>query len=255
VATTTRPLRLRLRRLVVRAGPRRRPTIERWRSGKSHETEFWTTWFATHGDEWPEAYQQRLDPEAPLQDAIRELLPREGRVAILDVGAGPVTVLGKRSDRHIIELSATDALADEYDAILDHFGIVPPVRTVRCDTERLTERFARDTFDLVNAENTLDHHYDALAAIDQMVAVTKPGGVITMRHATNEGETADYTGLHQWNFELRDGDPFLWSPTTSMNLDAFLDGRAVRIATELTPSARGEEWLRLVYRKLATRPG
>jgi SAM-dependent methyltransferase len=250
VAAATRPVRMPLRRAMTNLRVRRHTTAALWEDGWSEEVGFWAHWFATEGDEWPQVYRERLDPATPLQDHIRDLLPPDGYVRILDVGAGPLTLLGKRSERHVIDITATDALADEYDRLLDRYGVVPPLRTIRCETEHLTERFDLGSFDLVNAENTLDHHYDALRAIDEMTSVTKPGGVIVMRHATDEAETARYTGLHQFNFALHDGVPVVWNKTTSVALDHFLAGRATRVDTTVTPSPRGEQWLRLVYRKL-----
>ncbi|MCB0084948.1 MAG: hypothetical protein KDE47_28605 [Caldilineaceae bacterium] len=52
---------------------------------------------------------------------------------------------------------------------------------------------------MVHARNCIDHSYDPALAIEQMVAVAKPGGVVYMHHAVNEATMQAYTGFHQWN--------------------------------------------------------
>jgi SAM-dependent methyltransferase len=63
--------------------------------------------------------------------------------------------------------------------------VVPPVRTRRCDSERLLDMFEPDSFDVAYASNTLDHSYDPLRAIRQMIAVVRPGGIVLLQHFPN----------------------------------------------------------------------
>ena len=128
---------------------------------------------------------------------------------VLDVGSGPVSQVGTLSDRWRIEITAVDPLAAEYLELCDEFGLPRRNGVVERagDAETLTESFAEETFDLVHCRNALDHASDPLLGIRRMVAVCKVGGACFLAHATNEGETQRYDGLHQWNLApVDDGD-------------------------------------------------
>jgi len=192
---------------------------ELWATALADELAYWRMWLATGGAHCPADYQFRLDPEAELQESITSQLDRIGaRVRLLDVGAGPLTSVGKRWSGHDFSLTAVDALADEYDLLLDEFAVVPPVRTRRCDTEHLAKAFVRASFDVAYASNTLDHSYAPMEAIHQMVDIVRPGGIVLLHHRTNEAERQAYTGLHQWNFEWVDNDCHLWRPSKTWRL-------------------------------------
>ena len=71
--------------------------------------DFWREWIRTHGSAWPDDYRFRLDPESVIQKDITQYLNGIGsRVRILDVGAGPLTVVGKRWPGHDLELTAVE---------------------------------------------------------------------------------------------------------------------------------------------------
>ena len=182
------------------------PQVERSVALKG-EVEFWRNWLTTKGMYWPDDYRARLDPTRPLDGHLAPYVDRVDLdvVRILDVGSGPLTKLGKTHPTKRLEITATDLLAADYDRLLAELGVVPPVRTVQADAERLVERFGPDAFDVVHAQNCIDHTADPHRAIDQMVAVVRPGGFVVMYHAENEGQREQYNQLHQWNFTCEDG--------------------------------------------------
>lgn len=198
--------------------------IEIWQEGLLHEVDFWDRWFATKGLQWPDDYERRLDPELPLSEYHCQFLETidRGTAHVLDVGAGPLTLLGKKHPKIALNLVATDALADEYDAILAKYAISPPVRTVRCKTEDLDEKFPSDYFDLVNAQNCVDHSTDPLVAVQKMIHVTRAGGWVVLNHAEDEAENEHYEGLHQWNISLRDNDFMIRSVKEEINISQQL---------------------------------
>ncbi|MBZ5536897.1 MAG: class I SAM-dependent methyltransferase [Acidobacteriia bacterium] len=116
-----------------------------------------------------------------------------------------MTVLGKIHPSKELIIVATDALASEYDDLLTKYRIEPPLRTILARAERLTRIFAKNSFDLVYAQNSLDHSYDPLEAIRQMVRVAREGCFVVLDHIENEAENENYQGLHQWNFTVREG--------------------------------------------------
>ena len=174
------------------------------------EVQFWHDWFVTRGLEWPDEFSERFDPALPLQHHVARFVDRVDAdpVAILDVGAGPLTKLGKTHPRKRLVITAADLLAEEYARLLAERGVTPLVRTVSADVERLTTCFPRDGYDIVHGQNCIDHTADPLRAIDEMVAVCKPGGFVVLYHAENEGAREHYGQLHQWDFTC-DGGAFV----------------------------------------------
>lgn len=197
---------------------------ERWRDGVREELEYWKKVLATKGLEWPDAYRELLAPDTPLQSELTELLqPTQDReLRLLDIGAGPLTVLGKTMPGRSLSIVATDALAEEYDKLLNYYGVQPPVRTIECPGEQLLERFSRNYFHLVYARNCLDHSIDPLSIIRIAIQLTRPDGCVVLHHWPCEAERAGYAGLHQWNFDFRRGKTLLWRPGTRYHLETDL---------------------------------
>jgi SAM-dependent methyltransferase len=171
------------------------------------EVRFWRRWLATEGLQWPGDYARRLDPRAPVQDYLASVIDRlpGAEVEILDVGAGPLTVVGKTHPSKTLVITATDVLAREYNALLDEFGVSPPVRTSYAEAEALRDALGSRRFDIVYAQNSLDHCANPVAAVEEMLAVTRPGGFIVLIHEENEGSKERYHALHKWDFTCEGG--------------------------------------------------
>lgn len=199
-----------------------------WELESEEEINFWGHWLWTRGGEWPEEFQRRCDPTALLQPSIVAALNHApgATVHILDVGAGPLTYLGKQWDGRTLQITAVDPLAAAYDELLKRHRVQPLVRTQKGYAERLTELFPLDSFDLVHARNCIDHSYDPVLAIRQMVAVTKPGGLVYMHHAVNEAEQQQNQGFHQWNLYDANGELFVGNEQQTVNVTQALAGVA-----------------------------
>lgn len=194
-----------------------------WQSSLKEEIEYWQSWVTTKGHEFPEDYKFRLNPNAPLQDHITRHLKdfSGGTLNILDVGAGPMTKLGKKWGHVDVQITAVDVLADIY-AMLTYPEGKPPIPTMYCESEKLTEQFPHNSFDIVYACNTLDHSYNPLQAIVEMVQVAKPDGLIITHHATHEGSSGNWEGLHQWDFFVRNGDMMLADKSKEYNVSDLM---------------------------------
>ena len=205
-----------------------------WQAGVLPEIAFWDDFMATGGGQWPDDYQRRIDPQQPLQEhimsALGEAAARE--LKILDVGAGPLTHLGKVWPGHVLSITAIDPLADAYAELLAKHQIVPPIPTEQGFAERLVEQFGENQFDLVHARNCIDHGLDPVRAIEQMVAVAKPGGVVYMHHAINEAITQGYHGLHQWNLFGTPQKLYVGSRTHAVNMTWRL-ARTANVANQI----------------------
>ncbi len=220
---------------------------ERWSVGLDEETEFWFRWLRDQGGPWPEDYKLRTNPDAQLQSHIARFLDPAGSdpLRILDVGSGPLTVLGKRWGDRRLEITAVDPLADRYAELFERVDLEPLVRTVSGEGEHVAELFPPDSFDLVYAQNCIDHGYDPLRSIEQMLTLVRPGRFLMLEHALDEGEFMQYAGPHQWNFREEGGRFIIWRPGLRVDVNEKLEGRA-RIQVEPNPEVR---WLVVAIQK------
>lgn len=200
-----------------------------WSGGLADEGQFWDMALQDGGRNWDESeYRRRTDVHRELQDELKALIqaPAGAGVRILDVGAGPLTTLGCRWAGRQLEIIAIDPLAERYRELLQKLRITPPVVTRFGHGEKLLEYFEPDSFDLVYASNSLDHSYDPMLAISQMLKVVKRGRYLYLWHFANEGLEQAYTGLHQWNFARCEGDFIISDGRRSLSLARELEGRA-----------------------------
>jgi SAM-dependent methyltransferase len=206
-----------------------------WRGRKGTEVDFWAGWLAgaPGTEQWASDREARLAPETEIRDPlVRAELERNPaeEISILDVGAGPLTMLGYRYPGKTLTIVAVDPLADEYERLLRDAGLSAPVPTIPVAGEALLEHFGSRRFDIAYASNALDHSADPLTIISNMVAVVRSGGIVLLRHKRNEGESARYGGLHQWNFDVADESLVLWNSAVEVDVGSALEGRAVTTA-------------------------
>ncbi|GEM_PF-727315 len=181
----------------------------KWQSAIPDEVAFWNQYISTRGGgRWEKELEFRLRPDTDLQSYVTQgvEIPSGGTLRLLDVGAGPISFLGKRWAGRTVELTAVDPLAEHYHEILDRCGVKPPVPTELAAGETLTSRFALNHFDVVHARNCIDHSLDAPQAVDQMLGITKPGGWVMLEHGICESNANNQSGLHGWNFFAENND-------------------------------------------------
>ena len=119
----------------------------RWKLAHYSEIRFWEKYFQGGGLHWKNKYALKFDPCLPLQEEVYSVLPsNKVEIRILDVGAGPMTYLGKVHNDLRLQIEAVDPLADSYNRILEKNKIVPIVKTIRCSAEELSNHFAAEEF-------------------------------------------------------------------------------------------------------------
>jgi SAM-dependent methyltransferase len=180
-----------------------------WSSALPQEMQFWEWAIKDGGKNWKtEDWNARTDPNRELENELKELIPApEGaHVKILDVGSGPLTRFGKKWLGRSVEIVPVDPLAEDYNKLFARLCFKPLVAPIFAHGEKLLDCFPRDHFDLAYASNSLDHSYDPLKAIEEMIAVTKPSHYVYLWHAVNEATRERFSGLHQWNFDIRKGE-------------------------------------------------
>ena len=201
---------------------------ERWSEGVANEIEFWRQVISGEGPNghYRSDILNRIRPQAQIQAYLRPYLPKQGVPKILDVAAGPVSNVGWMDGDRPLDVTAVDALAAEFNAILDEFGLEPPQRTLASDGEQLETLFNAEEFDIVHIRNGLDHCYEPLKVLDQALRVTRRGGTVMIVGYLNEAEFESYIGLHQWNVDVQDGDVVIWRPGERYSLRALFADRA-----------------------------
>ncbi|MDO9543024.1 MAG: methyltransferase domain-containing protein [Kiritimatiellia bacterium] len=197
--------------------------LRRW-IGVCLESFYWRRWIAAKGGKLSQLYRSQLDKSAPLSPFHRRFIDQlpQTKIRILDVGAGPLTGVGKTHPSKEIEIVATDVLAEKYARTLRKYGVVPPAPTIYADAENLTDEFAAESFDYVTANNSIDHCRNPLKALMEMLRVVKIGCYVSVRHRENEAKRTNYLGLHEWNFKLSGQTPVLWRGREEINIPEAL---------------------------------
>ena len=147
--------------------------------------------------------KKRLDMELPLHKNVQLLVDSidKSEISILDVGSGPIPFLGRKSTKNI-KLTAVDYLAENYYKLYEKYNIYPPTIPIPLDASELSLHSENNLFDIVYARNSIDHTFDPIKCIQEMVKVSNK--YIILEHKLNEGIVENYQGLHQWNFFIKD---------------------------------------------------
>ncbi len=225
-----------------------------WLEGIPEEIRFWHHYLGAKGGDFGDdfAFRMRHDTKiAERDDTLANTLTALGlaEVRLLDAGSGPLTNLGKALSGVKVEIVPCDPLADVYGWLYDKFDVTPPVRTRFADVENLSMYFGRDTFDAVHCANALDHSYNPLGGIFEMLKVTHPRGFVQLGHWENEAVHEKYIGLHQWNFTERDGDFVMWNRTSEVALRGrYGDALDVQVRRIPVPD-NGRDWILVQVRK------
>jgi SAM-dependent methyltransferase len=195
---------------------------EIWDSHITSEMNYWKDQIRRQDSKlWWADYAKRLDPEAPLQDVIAKHIDRSVSVnRILDVGSGPLTSINRKCGFCEVSITAVDPLADFYNEILARGGITPPVRAELGWGERLTEQFGENQFDIAYSRNAVDHSYDPIKCIDEMIKVTKKNHYVIVEVNERGGSLEGWKGLHQWDFFVARTMPLL-------ERHLFLEGKSI----------------------------
>lgn len=201
-----------------------------WMEGVNQELIFWFNYLRsgsrTKNSPHAREFSAALDIEDLLDHRLRELVMQDSsgeytfvappkKVTVLDVGSGPLSVIGRAWPGVSVHIRAADALGCEYSEMRQILGISlpdPESAPQPVHAERLTHAFHSDSFDIAVCRNALDHSHDPILVIAEMLRVVRPGRPVLLQHFPNEGETGTYSGLHQWNIDLRGGRLLLWRP-------------------------------------------
>ena len=187
------------------------------------------------GDQWPEDYIRRTNPNSELVGWIYDLINETNiettkNLKILDIGSGPLSYVGYKSDKYSIDLTVVDPLANEYNYLLDKNNIKYVPRPQKGYFETAIHDFGENKFDIVWCINSLDHSIDPLVGLYNLLTVCKIGGGLVFSFHRNEGEMGGYKGLHQWNLDILDNEGLiLTAHDKKLNLQGLLDQQIFKL--------------------------
>lgn len=220
-----------------------------WSSNLGAEVRFWRSWFAD--PKFQDGRAARIAGTKSFPQFYVDLAgaPPGAPIRVLDVGSGPVSTLGSPARNNPVELVCTDALADQYNLLLQEFehADLPRIRNVK--GEDLVSEFGEAAFNVVHCANALDHFEDPARSFTSMYRVCKPGGAVVVISVENEGERERYQGLHQWNLAANDDGLHLSSRTGSTNLLTLIPGHG-SYAWQYVPSPPDYRVFRIIVKRL-----
>jgi len=211
-----------------------------WDEGIVEELRWWREWLSTESSsKWKQEVQ---DANRPIHDhliAKRLAELQKHSVSILEFGSGPAGCLGQTYPGKDISVVAVDALANAYHPILKEYEIYPATRPVAGYGEHLDRVLGDALFDIVYACNAVDHTYDPIRVMDNLIRATNKGGLIVLRHYINEGQFCN--GVHQWNFVIQNDHCILWDTVTEYDIsERFSSIAEVRCHYEKNPDDYGD---------------
>lgn len=178
-----------------------------WLNGIINEIKFWDDYFETEGSEWKDGYKKMIEYER--QFTLEQYIDSDSTV-FLDVGSGPLSSCGSRTEKTKMEFYAVDPLAAVYKVIKKKYRVRTKIQPEFAMVEKLSEKYSQNTFDIVHMQNALDHSFNPIMGLLQMIYVCKIGGKIILCHRDNEAEYEKYTGFHQWNLLVQDELFLIW---------------------------------------------
>lgn len=228
--------------------------VEKWLKELGSEVFFWDTLIRTGGKSinGEEVYNLRLSEDAKfnLEEDIET-----NEVDVLDVGSGPFSRVGVKSERAKTNIKAVDPLASVYAKIKQKYGVESPINPGTGVVELLAEQFGEDAFDIVHMSNALDHSFDPIFGIKQMLYVCKTNGKVVLKHNKNEGENENYKGLHQWNLDVIDSKFYIWNRQEKIDVSEIIkDYATIEYAGEACEEETANsvwQYLKVVIRKKA----
>lgn len=181
--------------------------FELWLKGIGPEIKFWDNYMKEKENGiYGSGYQWTVERDKKF--TLEEDIPREamGGYSFLDVGSGPFSRCGISTDKVMLEATSVDPLAYTYNELKHKHGIDNGVEIQFEFAETLNESYKENSFDMVHMSNSLDHSFDPIHIIWQLLYVCKIGGKIILRHTENEAKRANYTDFHLWNLSLHNAE-------------------------------------------------
>ena len=220
-----------------------------WLEGIPSELSFWDNYMEKRGDIYFYTFENTIDPKKKFvleNDIPKNLFGKN--VNYIDVGAGPFSRCGTRTDKVKLKCTFVDPLAEASNEMKLKYNIDNGVTLKTGFVEFLDQYFSSNTFDLVHMSNSLDHTFNPILGIYQLLNICKIGGIVILRHSQNEAVNANYGGLHQWNLCIEKNHFFIWRHNDKVDVTSLFSDYADIL---LYPNMNEEGWIynKIVFKK------
>ena len=153
---------------------------------------------------------------------LEKYLPKQKKIEFLDVGSGPFSRCGGYSKDHVLNMTYVDPLGNVYENLKSIYKVSNGVFVKRGFVELLDKIFGKNSFDVVHMSNALDHCFDPIFGLMQLISVCKIGGKVILRHNENEALNEQYSGLHQWNIAINNDKFMIWNEIKTIDVNEIL---------------------------------
>lgn len=221
--------------------------MQTWLNGIVDEIWFWDTYIAREGWIWKKGFKDTISYERKF--ALESYLDAEcENTILLDVGSGPFSTCGSQTEVTNLELHAVDPLAAVYKNIKKRYGIRTKIQPEFAMVERLNEKYDTNTFDIVHMRNALDHSFNPVLGLLQLLRVCKIGGKVILCHRDNEAAYERYVGFHQWNLQVEGENSFyIWRGNKKFDVSELFGDM---ITLKATPAKNREELHEVIITKV-----
>lgn len=202
--------------------------LKQWIDNLYTEVHFWQNWFKTKGSSWRYDFDNRTSKlPSPVDEWVSSMCTpsNDEKFRILDIGSGPISIIrGVTEIDKNIELISVDPLAPAYSVFISE--TCPWIPKPVFGLAEYASSFIDGEFDLIYSRNALDHSFDPVHAVLDLLKILKPGRTLALEHFENEAENEEYSGLHHWNFTDKNGSLVFWNKDYSVDITKLLDGVA-----------------------------
>ena len=187
-------------------------------------------------------------PRVELFPELDVLLDFSKNIRILEVGSGPITRIGYKSNRGAIDFQCIDIAADNYRKALDKepsesVTMEEYMAPIQGDVYHIDNLFPGVRFDMVVAMNLLDELDNPIMALAQMKKCCASGGSIIIYNIADRGQEQSGMQNIQWKFKEIDGSIMMLRgeelislnsqfPEDLYHISSLFDGRFFRIRVQ-----------------------
>lgn len=177
----------------------------------------------------------------PINKRIENVISKISKdcIKLLDVGCGPFPKSGLFHKAYIIERTLADSLADKYHSLFFDFDInTNGQKIMKTNVEDIDEQFMTNSFDIIYSKNALDHSYNPIKGIINLLNLLNENGLVVLEHYIKEGNYTNYFGLHQWDFYIENDCFYISNNDCSIvqninslfplwNIESFYEGNKI----------------------------
>jgi hypothetical protein len=159
-----------------------------------------------------EKLEQYWRLECPLNKRIKKEIKKivKKKIRLLDIGCGPFPKSGLYYNSFKIERILIDPMAEKYHSLLNEKNVnTYGQKIINCEAEKIKNLFDDKSFEIIFAKNALDHTYNPILSISNLIDLLTVDGSIILEHYIKEGEYTNYQGLHQWDFYSENGNFYI----------------------------------------------